>query len=84
MALVEEAEMPYYLPKNIQYYMVTNYGGIQNWLLQTKAAEEMPLNRFKSLAYNLMIFPTQPECNGYHKKLLLDRFPILKNFARSR
>ncbi len=84
MALVEEAKMPYSLPENVQYHMVTNYGGIRNWLLQTKAAEETPSNRLKSLSYNLQVFLTQPECNGYHKKLILDRFPVLKHFAKSR
>lgn len=84
MALVEEIKMPYSLPEDVQYHMVTNYGGIHNWLLQTKAAKETPPNRLRSLAYNLQIFLTQPECNGYHKKLILDRFPVLKHFARSR
>ena len=84
MALVKEIKMPYSLPEDVQYHMVTNYGGIHNWLLHTKAAKETPQKRIKSLAYNLQIFLKKPECNGYHKKLLLDRFPVLRYFARSR
>ena len=84
MALVQEIKMPYSLPEDVQYHMVTNYGGIRNWLLHTMAAKEALPSKFKSIAYNLLIFLKYPECNGYHKKLLLDRFPILRYFARSK
>ena len=84
MALVEEVNMPYSLPEDVQYGMITNYGGIRNWLLQTKAANETPLNKIKSLAYNSHIYLKRTDCNGYHKKMLLDRIPVLQNFTRSR
>ena len=56
MALVEETKMPYLLPEDVQYGMVTNYGGIRNLLLQAKAAKEAPPNILKSLAYNSQFF----------------------------
>ena len=84
MSLVEETKLPYSLPEDVQYGMVTNYGGIRNWLLQAKAANEAPSSKLKSLAYNAQIFLKHPECNGYHKKLLLDRFTVLRYFASSR
>lgn len=83
MELVEKVKLPYSTPEKVQYHMVTNYGGIHNWLMKTNAAPKTPLKKLQSLIYNSKIYLTQPECNGYHKKILLEKFPILKNLSRT-
>lgn len=84
MQKVDEAGIRYYTPEQVQYGMVTNYGGIRNWLIKAGAVENGVLNRARSLSYNAKIIIYEPSCSGYHKKLVLDALPWLGMFARSR
>lgn len=84
MDRVREAKIPFLTPQEVQYGMVTNFGGVRNWLLAAGAKEENLFCHLRSLYYNLHIFLNEPQCSGYHKKLILDAMPILSRFARSR
>ena len=84
MQRVKEAQIPHFTPEQVQYGMVTNYGGIRNWLIQAGASQDALPDQLRSVAYNARIFFTEPECSGYHKKKILDAMPWLSIFARSR
>lgn len=84
MARVDNSGVSYCVPREVQYGMVTNYGGIHNWLLRTNALSASPASAIKSLAYNVAIFFREPECSGYHKMWILKILPWLSLFAKSR
>jgi len=74
----------YFEPPEVQYGMVTNYGGVRNYLIVSGAAKSTrPFKRLRSLIYNLRMF-LNPEVNGYHKMLILKRFPILHGLRRTK
>ena len=50
--------------------MVTNYGGIHNWLRVTGAMDDNTASRIKSLAYQAGR-ALDPTINGYYKVRLL-------------
>jgi FkbM family methyltransferase len=84
MKRVVDAQISYFTPDQVQYGMVTNYGGVRNWLIEAGASSPGISRRLRSLAYNARIAFTEPECSGYHKKKVLDAMPWLARFARSR
>lgn len=84
MKRVADAQVPYFTPEQVQFGMVTNYGGVRNWLIEAGASSHGLTMRLGSLAYNARIALMEPECSGYHKKKVLDAMPWLGRFARSR
>lgn len=84
MQRVTDAKIAYFTPKQVQYGMVTNYGGVRNWLIEAGAVQSSPPARFRSIIYNTRLFFAEPECSGYHKKMMLDAMPWLSILARSR
>lgn len=76
--------LPHSLPEDVQYGMITNYGGIRNWLLLSGARVPGPLKLMFSFGYNIRVVIKHPEVAGYHKLKVLDMFPFLSVFARSR
>lgn len=78
-----ERSITYLTPPECQYGMVTNYGGIRNYLLRSGGEAGGFLPRVRSLLYNFELLRNS-EVNGYHKMKLLSLFPFLKTFARSR
>ena len=79
---LSELGVAYLTPPECQYGMVTNYGGVRNYLLISGARVFGARYAVKSLFYNIKMF-SNPEINGYHKMRLLRRFPFLKRFAKS-
>ena len=84
MAKLGEKGVNYCVPEDVQFGMVNNFGGIRNWLVVSGAANRGIKARLGSLVYNLSIVVRHPECSGYHKMKLLETFPFLSIFARSR
>jgi FkbM family methyltransferase len=64
------APFSYHYPPEVQFEMVTNYGGIRNWLLMSKAAETGFARRLRSMLYQLR-YLYDPRFNGYYKIRLL-------------
>ncbi|MCP9826040.1 FkbM family methyltransferase [Synechococcus sp. EJ6-Ellesmere] len=85
MASVRQSGASFFTPEEVQFNMVTNYGGIHNWLQRAGAESKKSilLRKIKSILYNINIFLNHPDCNGYHKMLLLRKFPFLKVLAKS-
>ena len=81
---VMKAKIPYYLPEDVQYGMINNYGGVRNWLLASNAQEGGFMRVIASASFNVGLILTRPELSGYHKMKLLNRFPMLAIFAKSR
>jgi FkbM family methyltransferase len=83
-ARVIEAAIPHSFPQDVQYGMVTNYGGVRNWLIKSGACEAGFVRAFCSVFFNLRIMLLRPELSGYHKMRLLKALPFLAVFAKSR
>ncbi|MGQ0587826.1 MAG: FkbM family methyltransferase [Gammaproteobacteria bacterium] len=64
------APFTYHHPEEVQYTMVTNYGGIRNWLVVTGAIEPKPMAFVRSLVYQSLA-ALDPAINGYYKIRLL-------------
>ena len=80
---LESATIKYLIPSECQYGMVSNYGGIRNYLLISRACiKEKQISLLKSIIYNLKMFRNR-ELNGYHKMRILRAIPPLRVFARS-
>jgi FkbM family methyltransferase len=77
---LREAGVPYMTPEQCQYGMVTNYGGVRNWLLLAGARLEG--RQAASLAYNARLLG-RSDVNGYHKMRILKAAPFLRPLARS-
>lgn len=84
MQRVKESLVPFFTPEDVQYGMVTNYGGVRNWLITAGAADNSIYGTFRSAIYNLRVLFKEPEASGYHKKIILDALPWLGIFAKSR
>lgn len=69
-------------PPECQYGMVTNYGGVRNYLICAGAALPGHWLRLRSLIHNIRMF-RNGEVNGYHKMRVLKALPFLRRFARS-
>ena len=69
-ALLKNATFSYHYPEEVQYEMVTNFGGIRNWLIVTGASEPSITAVLKSLAYQGRCI-LDPSINGYYKIRLL-------------
>jgi FkbM family methyltransferase len=69
-ALLENATFSYHYPEEVQYEMVTNFGGIRNWLIVTGASERGITATLKSFAYQSRCL-LDPSINGYYKIRLL-------------
>jgi FkbM family methyltransferase len=67
---LEDAPFSYHFPEEVQYTMVTNYGGIRNWLIVTGALEPGWRSFFRSLIYQHRP-ALDPTVNGYYKIRLL-------------
>jgi FkbM family methyltransferase len=78
-----ELSVKYLTPPECQYGMVTNYGGIRNYLLKSGARLNGLWPKVRSLFYNARM-SLNPELNGYHKLRLLKLAPFMKAVARSR
>jgi FkbM family methyltransferase len=63
---LEHAPFSYLYPEEAQYEMVTNYGGIRNWLVVTGAIERGSSAFLKSLVYQGRAALNR-EVNGYYK-----------------
>ncbi|MFN3523670.1 MAG: hypothetical protein ACK4YQ_15590 [Phenylobacterium sp.] len=83
VARLDAAGVPYLTPEQCQYGMVTNYGGVRNWLLMAGARLPGAGRAAASLAYNAAMM-RRPDVNGYHKMRILKAAPILAPLARSR
>lgn len=77
-----EQEIAYFTPPECQYGMVTNYGGVRNYLILSGATRPGIINGVNSFVYNMKM-ARNSEINGYHKMRLLSTFPALRAFARS-
>jgi len=84
MEYVQLSGLSFFMPEQVQYGMVTNFGGVRNWLIAAGAAERGFFTRLSSLIFNVYVTLRFPECNGYHKMRLLRMFPFLSLFDRSR
>ncbi len=73
----------YWEPPECQYGMVTNYGGVRNYLLLSGASINSTSSKIRSLIYNAMNFSNK-NINGYHKKRLLAVLPFLSIFQKKR
>lgn len=60
----------FHYPEDVQYTMVTNFGGIRNWLIVTGAISTRPQHFVQSLIYQAKC-ATDPSINGYYKIRLL-------------
>ena len=67
---LQDAPFSYHFPEEVQYTMVTNYGGIRNWLIVTGAFKPGWPSFFRSLAYQRRL-ALDPTVNGYYKIRLL-------------
>jgi len=81
---LREESLPHSYPEDVQYGMVTNYGGIRNWLLVSGARVPGLFNFVLSCLYNAGVVMKHPQVSGYHKMKLLKTFPFLAVFAKSR
>lgn len=82
-AKLSDLNITYLIPSECQYGMVTNYGGVRNYLLRSGGRVGGVWPSLCSLLYNLrMLF--NPEVNGYHKMRLLKAAPFMRIFANSR
>jgi FkbM family methyltransferase len=68
----------YFEPPEVQYGMVTNYGGVRNWLLHSGAKLDGMAIAARSALYNLRLLATDPQVNGYHKMRILRALRLLK------
>lgn len=75
--------VPFMTPEECQYGMITNYGGVRNWLLLAGAGLPGLARRARSLAYNAGM-ARRGDINGYHKMRVLKALPFLAFLARSR
>ncbi len=75
--------IPFMTPEECQYGMITNYGGVRNWLLLAGARLPGLEPSARSVAYNLAM-TRRRDINGYHKMRVLKAFPFLAFLARSR
>jgi FkbM family methyltransferase len=73
----------YLTPPQCQYGMVTNFGGVRNYLLCSGARKQGLLSTFRSFIYNLKC-AFNPEINGYHKMRVLRWVPLLRALQRSK
>lgn len=81
---VIEAAIPHFFPQDVQYGMVTNYGGVRNWLIVSGACETGFVRVICSIFFNFKILLKKPELSGYHKMRILKVLPFLAFFAKSR
>lgn len=81
-ASLAERGISYLTPPQCQYGMVTNYGGVRNYLIVSGAKTRGLLPLIKSVIYNVALMRNK-DVNGYHKMRLLKALPILRTFARS-
>jgi hypothetical protein len=65
-------------PPEVQYGMVTNYGGVRNWLLHCGAKVGDYTTLIESAFYNLRLLATDTQVNGYHKMRILRSLHLLK------
>lgn len=63
--------------------MVTNFGGVRNYLLAAEASNDNWHPRTLSLIYNAWML-TKSDINGYHKKRTLGAFVFLASLRKSR
>lgn len=68
----------YFEPPEVQYGMVTNYGGVRNWLLHSGATKAGVVRAFQSAAYNGRLLLLNKDVNGYHKMRILRALGLLK------
>ncbi len=61
----------FFEPPEVQYGMVTNFGGVRNWLLRSGAASPGLTGRAGSILYNLLLLLMNHEVIGYHKIRIL-------------
>ena len=81
--LLNDRNIRFLSPPECQYGMVTNYGGVRNYLI--KSGSIMIDNaslRIRSIFYNAMKMRNS-SLNGYHKMRILRAIPLLRLFARS-
>jgi FkbM family methyltransferase len=69
-ARLATAPFKYHYPPEVQYGMVTHFGGIRNWLLVSGAAEPSVIARVSSVFYQLP-YVSDGRFNGYYKIRLL-------------
>jgi FkbM family methyltransferase len=69
-ALLADARFSYHTPPEVQYEMVTNYGGIRNWLIVTGAIDPKLSSLLKSLYFQTRQ-ALAPESTGYYKVRVL-------------
>ena len=58
-------------PPEVQHGMITNFGGVRNWLLRSGAKVESYRTLIMSALFNLHLLITEPRVNGYHKMRIL-------------
>jgi FkbM family methyltransferase len=75
-------QISFFSPPECQYGMVTNYGGVRNYLICTGATLPGLFSKIKSFFYNIEMFINK-EVNGYHKMRILKVLPFLRRFTYS-
>lgn len=75
--IMNDQNLPYHTPEEVQYGMINNYGGIRNWLLVTGAAQGGANTKMKSVIYQLKIMLAK-DFNGYYKMRVLRKMPWLE------
>ena len=83
-AKVIKAAIPHCFPQDVQYGMVTNYGGVRNWLMVSGAWETGFIRLIQSILFNLQILLNKPELSGYLKMRIIKALPFIAIFAKSR